>query len=362
MIGFQIALGIFFVAAPESHFTSEFKLRIQSLQSQMLTEDVFMARKSHPKIKSDLKALVELAQTPKESGGFRSSGFQIPARVMTRAWNSAREEFENGSSKRAYELTETALRTSSFHQAVAFSIDDLKGEALQKANFFFMIRDWKTAKSLYESAVLNFDLSRVSRNDLEDAILKIIAIGLQNEASLDRTSKDLRSYQAKSNIPLATKNLLATLISKLEGMKAWKLPRTPSFQQVTKWANEKIDLIESQAFRELDEVALVQVLYVSGLVNRWLDQYPQQIQPRVYLLLARVDDWLLNSFKASLAGLYLEECARAFPEEDESVDCYATLETRTMKRKQVTRVEALSKPDQQLLAELRSLRRPRAFR
>ena len=179
---------------------------------------------------------------------------------------------------------------------------------------------------------------------------------------IDRAIKDLRAYQANKSIPAGVLTKIEAMNNKLEGLKSWKLPRVPSYQQVTKWTNEKIDLIESQAFRELDAIALVQILYVSGLVNRWLNQYPQSTQPRVYLLLARIDDWLLNVFKASLAGLYLEECARSFPEEDEAVDCLATLETRTMTRKNVTRFEALSRADQKLLRELKSLRRHRTFK
>ncbi len=360
MILLDLLIGTSLVMAPS--FISEFKSRIQSLQPVMTGEDAFISKKNRSQIFADLKALNQLTKNPQEGEGLRSSGFQIPARAMASAWNSAFEEFDEGSSKRAYELSETALRASSFFQALPFSEEELKASNFQKANFFFLIRDWKKARALYEALILNYPQSSVSPVDLEEAILKMIAVSLQGEVSLERSLKALRSYQAKKSLTAATLSKLETLSAKLEGMKTWKLPRTPSFQQVTKWANEKIDLIESQAFRELDAVAIVQILYVSGLINRWLNQYPHQIQPRVYLLLSRIDDWLLNVFKASLAGLYLEECARAFPQDEESLDCLATLETRTMTRKKVTRLEALSKSDQRLLKELKALRRLKTFK
>lgn len=204
------------------------------------------------------------------------------------------------------------------------------------ANYLFLVRRFKDAKTYYELAIKN-SLKLVSREsgsgpkddrvfngDLFNSFRRLLVI----ETKINFNPKEAMAILSKyRNEKILTTFVRSDLDHWLKSLEDWKKIDVSKMGPITNLISEKLMPIESVREKVNSGDYDVTLLISSGLLSRYLNDHPQtELTPTILYWLAVAERRLSTTYFFSLADLYLKECIMQYPAAPMAKKCYKEYE------------------------------------
>lgn len=317
----------------------EFLGNFMQLQPFMVSNEKFKDPKNEKEIKDRLSKFMEYSNRLSHSQRLSTATLQLSATKVKEHFKDLYEVFNSGRKDYARRMLYATLDgCSSCHTQVRqdpklrweFKSNEIKGNAFERAEFYFAVRHYEEAIRSYNDFIANYKARKGDSFQIEQALRKKLVVFVRAkqapQEALASFENDYRKYRSRW-----PKYLQDEVQGWIDALKRIPPKDAPNLKTLTPEALEALasktlpPLLGAQ--EKFRPGSMVSYLYVSGMIYYYLNNHPEaEITAGLLYWLGVCDQHLEHSYFFSLADTYFEECIVRFAKSPVAAKCYQALE------------------------------------
>lgn len=316
--------------------------QMKDLFPYMINEEKFVDAKNNKVIQDSLKKLVEYAKETQHAKELKGTTFKISQQTLQNHFSEVERIFRLGNKSYArWQLNSTVPLCMSCHTqspttSKHWDLVDLANAQMndfEKAELFFMGRDFASAMKYYTSAMNGYPDNKILPQQLEKAFERKVVVYSRVTRDFTGGIHDLSKDLKNKNIPPYMKKNVEAWIAlfRLQNRKGYPNPKTTTDEKLKKYVESELKNPLWDDMTNASNPRYVKFLTVSGILYEYLNLHPKTpLKPEILNWLAICDRQLQETLFYSLADFYLKECMQEYAKHPAAKKCYEEYKANTI--------------------------------
>lgn len=318
----------------------EISIELDKLSPFLFKEEKFADKKNEKFIAEYLQNLVTRFKSIKKHPAIKTPGYSFSRDQIEIQLQETAQVFKTSHKEYArHKLNSTLGLCISCHTQLPsgdklkifgnHQIDPTITSHFEKADFYFVTRDFSKAMEHYDHYINNFDPKKDNRKSLETALNHklIYYMRIQMNKSADAISSFSKNL-LNPELPKVIKEEISEWIKELNIVQSINLSgKLTEEKEMKNFLKEVTKENEAGPRLSLYSREEVKDLRISGILYQYLNQHPgSRLVPEILYNLAIIDKRLNFSLFYSLGDLYLIECMNKYSNSSIAKACYQEYE------------------------------------
>jgi hypothetical protein len=317
----------------------QFLVELVGLSDVLYDEEAFGDAQHQKHVEQSLARLKDLSKGLKHHKRLMTPGYEVSADYFTDQIQEAHQAYKDGHHRYAWRQFRSTLHACSHchaqestkkHVTWNFADFDLVQDPYNRANFYYTVRGYDQAWTLFADMVSEYRRNSITHKQLDQALNRMLSIALQMNRQPKKMHDFLTGLTSINRFPKSIEQEVALWIEELKRLMqidAKALLQMPLHEFEAYMDNLYRDVYP---FPKLGRDQKVVTAYLAGLVSEYMNSKPKQKTQRMMYWLG--SSYLeMDALETSMLGeKYLQHCIVDYPPNMISDICYHALEDHWM--------------------------------